>query len=73
MAITYFMSGAMMDKVNAYSCVYEVHEQCNMNEFGRRHIPGYTSELGFGYFEFTKKETLKVHKNVMVMDKVKFS
>lgn len=60
-----------MDMVNAYNEVYAIQKQCNMNEFGRRHIPGYNSELGYGYYEFTEPEYLKTHKNVIVMDEVR--
>lgn len=59
-----------MDKVNVYREIHGVEKQCNMEEFGRRHIPGYKSELGYGYFEFKEPECLKPHKNVIVVDKV---
>ena len=43
-----------MDKVNVHYSVYNVYEECTMEEFGKHHIPGFKPEHGYGYFEFTK-------------------
>ena len=61
-----------MEKIgsNIHRDVYEVQEKCGIETFARRHNPVYRSTSGYGYFEFTKLESLKPHKNVIVMDKV---
>ena len=50
--------------------VYDVHKPCKMAEFGRSHIPGFRPESGCGFFEFKKEEFLKLHKAVILIDKV---
>jgi hypothetical protein len=66
------LTGAMMDRISAavHYDVYDIHKHCNMAEFGRRHIPGFRPELGYGFFEFKEEEYLKPHKAVILIDKV---
>ena len=61
-----------MDKINSsvHRAVHVVDRQCTMEEFGRRFNPVFKAEHGYGYFEFAHNECLKLHKNVIVMDKV---
>ena len=60
----------MMDRVRAHYSTYNVYKQCKMAEFGRRHIPGFKPELGYGYYEFTQKEFFKPHKKVILVHRV---
>lgn len=61
-----------MEKVNAYYTIYNVHTRCNMEEFGRKYIPGFKPEMGYGYYEFKQEdEYYKPHKRVILIHKVK--
>lgn len=61
-----------MEKVNAYCTVCDVKTECNMEKFGRQHIPGFTPEMGYGYYEFKEEdEHYKPYKRVIVIHKVK--
>ena len=62
-----------MDRIedNVHRAIQIVDKQCTMEEFGRRFNPVFKAELGYGYFELAHEEFLKLHKNVIVMDKVK--
>lgn len=64
-----------MEKIQSEShgVICNVEEPCKMEAFGRRHIPGFKPETGYGYFEFTQEEFLKTYKNVILMDKVYYS
>ena len=68
------MIGAAMTRLrtDTHYSIYEVREDCDdtVESFGRRHIPGFKSGSGYGYFEFTKPEYMKLNKNVILMDKV---
>ena len=61
-----------MNRIDAHHSIYEIPEDCDdtVENYGKWHIPGFRSESGYGYFEFTKPEYLKPHKNVILMDKV---
>ena len=61
-----------MNRIDTFYSIYEVPEDCDdtLLSFGRKHIPGFRSESGYGYFEFTKPEYLKFNKNVILMNKV---
>ena len=59
-----------MDRVRAHHSIFIVKKQCKMEEFGRRHIPGYKPEYGYGYYEFTKDEFFKPHKKVILVRQV---
>ena len=54
--------GTMMDRVHAHYCIYNIRKRCNMAEFGKKHIPGFKPDLGYGYFEFTQDELFKPQK-----------
>ena len=70
-----FLSGALMEKIQSEShgVICNVEEPCKMEVFGRSHIPGFKSEAGYGYYEFTQEEFLKTCINVILMDKVYYS
>lgn len=61
-----------MEKIKreTHRLVLTVQTPCKMEEFGRRYIPGFKTEMGYGYFEFTREEFLKPYKSVVVMDEV---
>lgn len=59
-----------MNKVKKYYELHDVHERCNMGDFGALKIPGFRPENGYGYFEFKKEEYLKLHKNIVLIHKV---
>ena len=61
-----------MDRIDTHYSIYEVPGDCDdtVQSFGRKHIPGFKSESGYGYFEFTKPEHLKLNKNVILMNMV---
>lgn len=60
----------MVDKVQAHYSIYNILKRCNMAEFGRKNIPGYKSERGYGYYEFMQDEFHKLHKKVILVHKV---
>ena len=62
-----------MDRIDdsVHRAIHVVDKQCTMEEFGRRFNPVFKAELGYGYFELVHREYLKLHKNVIIMDKVK--
>ena len=66
------MIGAMMDQVGSivHHELYDIAETCNMVEFARQHIPGFSPELGYGYYEFKQEELLEPEKKVVLIDKV---
>ena len=41
-----------------------------MIDFGREHIPGFSPDLGYGFYEFTQEEYFKSHKRVILIHKV---
>ena len=41
-----------------------------MVDFGKRHIPGFKPDLGYGYFEFTQNEVFKPQKRKILVHKV---
>ena len=58
--------------INAYYTIYDVKAQFNLAEFGRQYIPGFKSEMGYGYYEFKKEdEHFKPYKRVILIHKVK--
>ena len=61
-----------MDRISnsVHREVQIIDEQCTMEEFGRRFSPVFKAEQGYGYFEVAHDEYLKLHKNVILMDKV---
>ena len=61
-----------MDRVRetVHYDVYDIHKSCNMAQFARAHIPGFRSELGYGYYEFKQNEFLEPEKEVVLTDKV---
>ena len=61
-----------MNRIDAHYSIHEIPEHCDdtLESYGKRHVPGFRSESGYGYFEFTEPEYLKPHKNVILMDKV---
>ena len=64
--------GAMMDKVRAHYTIQKVDRKCKMATFGRKRLPGFKPEMGYGYFEFKHRdEVFKPQKQVILLHKVR--
>ena len=63
--------GAIMDRVRAHYTIYDLDVKYNMADFGKKNIPGFKSEMGYGYYEFkVQPEFFKPHKKVILVHKV---
>lgn len=51
--------------------LFEVKEECTVSEFvSASECPNYRLGLGYGFYEFTKKELIGFHKKIILMGKV---
>ena len=66
--IVFASIGASAERFNFRYSIYNIHKECKMADFGRKHIPGFKYENG--YYEFTQEIFLQPSKRIILVHKV---
>ena len=67
------IGGKHLDVINDQFELLDVPDDCNVMDFARVHIPGYSAESGYGYHEFKNKMYIILPETkLMLMDDGEF-